>query len=83
MRFFSCFSRKTLINFNNEGFMKFISAACLLFTFSAFAYTSSPVGNKPVRDPAWNPEKRDPASVKVKEVSSDKKEVTKDLKSKK
>lgn len=83
MRFFSSFSRKTLTSFNNEVFMKFISAACLLFTCSAFAYTSSTVGNEPVRDPAWNPEKRDPASVKVKEVSSDKKETMKEDKIKK
>lgn len=60
--------------------MKFLIAAFLVISGNAFAYTSSPVGNKPVRDPAWNPEQREPASVptKVKEASSGKKEMSKE-----
>lgn len=65
--------------------MKFLIAAFLLISGNAFAYTSSPVGNKPVRDPAWNPEQRGPASVttKVKDVSSGKKEMSKEQQHKK
>lgn len=65
--------------------MKFLIAAFLLISGNAFAYTSSPAGNKPVRDPAWNPEQREPASVsvKIKDTSSGKKEMSKELQHKK
>lgn len=62
--------------------MKFLIFALLVTSGSALAYTSSTVGNDPVKDPAWVPEKRDPASMPVKEKSG-KIEMKKDHKTKK
>lgn len=50
--------------------MKFVLIATFLITGSAFAYTTSTVGNHPPKDEAIAAEKREPASVQTKEVKS-------------
>lgn len=48
--------------------MKFVLVATFLITGSAFAYTTSTVGNHPPKDAAIAAETREPASVETKEV---------------
>lgn len=54
--------------------MKFILIATFLITGSAFAYTTSTVGNHPPKDEAISAETREPASVETKEVKPSEKE---------
>ena len=48
--------------------MKFVLIATFLISGSAFAYSTSTVGNHPPKDEAVAVEKRDPASVETKEI---------------
>lgn len=52
--------------------MKILVAISLFTATAAFAYTSSPAAKHPVRDPAWNSEKREPASYDVKAPKQEK-----------
>jgi hypothetical protein len=54
--------------------MKYVLIATLLISGSAFAYTSSTVGNHPPKDEALKPEVREPASVTTKEAKPSEKD---------